>query len=201
MYKNFNLTDEERKEIMESHKSHGYKKPVNEVIRDKEFDVVRGIPDYKTQTGLPSKSYKEKLMAAKQFQQDFQSEFPDPGIEAKPYWEKDQAMSSGDSDIDAEIKRDTKIGDLHNVSKKWYGQSDPRDPILPAEEEPKAPDVSQKYQKFSKKEELESLERKIIALRGYKQEFGLDDEMNELYKNLLIKYNEDLRDYNRGGVK
>ena len=28
MYKNFNLTDEERKEIMESHKAHGYKNPV-----------------------------------------------------------------------------------------------------------------------------------------------------------------------------
>jgi hypothetical protein len=32
MYKNFNLTDEERKEIMESHKSHGYKKPVNDIV-------------------------------------------------------------------------------------------------------------------------------------------------------------------------
>jgi hypothetical protein len=28
MYKNFNLTEEERKEIMESHESHGYKKPI-----------------------------------------------------------------------------------------------------------------------------------------------------------------------------
>ncbi len=30
MYKNFNLTDEERQQIMEQHKSHGYKKPLNE---------------------------------------------------------------------------------------------------------------------------------------------------------------------------
>jgi hypothetical protein len=30
MYKNFNLTDEERKEILESHSSYGYKKPINE---------------------------------------------------------------------------------------------------------------------------------------------------------------------------
>jgi hypothetical protein len=30
MYKNFNLTDEERKEIMEQHVSHGYGKPLNE---------------------------------------------------------------------------------------------------------------------------------------------------------------------------
>lgn len=30
MYKNFTLTDEERKEILEQHASHGYKKPLNE---------------------------------------------------------------------------------------------------------------------------------------------------------------------------
>jgi hypothetical protein len=31
MYKNFNLTEEERKQIMEMHQSHGYKKPAEEV--------------------------------------------------------------------------------------------------------------------------------------------------------------------------
>lgn len=30
MYKNFNLTEEERKQILESHSAHGYKKPMNE---------------------------------------------------------------------------------------------------------------------------------------------------------------------------
>lgn len=30
MYRNFNLTDEERKQILEHHKSHGYRKPLNE---------------------------------------------------------------------------------------------------------------------------------------------------------------------------
>ena len=30
MYKNFKLTDEERKQILESHSSHGYKKPISE---------------------------------------------------------------------------------------------------------------------------------------------------------------------------
>jgi len=30
MYKNFSLTDEERKDILEQHASHGYKKPLNE---------------------------------------------------------------------------------------------------------------------------------------------------------------------------
>ena len=198
MYKNFSLTEEERKEIMESHESHGYKKPLNEKIYDKEYDVVRGNPDFKPQTGKPNKSYLEKRTAAKQFQQDFQSEFPDPGIEAKPYWEKDQAMPSGDSDIYAEIKRDIKVGDRWDVSKKWYGKPDPRDPNLPAEEEPKAPDVSPK---LSKKEELEALEKKINALELYKQEFGLDAKMTHLYYELYVKYKEDLRDFNRGGVK
>mgnify|MGYP003334969872 CR=1 FL=1 len=30
MYKNFKLSDEERKQIMEMHQSHGYKQPINE---------------------------------------------------------------------------------------------------------------------------------------------------------------------------
>lgn len=32
MYKNFNITEEERKQIMEMHKSHGYKQPINEQL-------------------------------------------------------------------------------------------------------------------------------------------------------------------------
>ena len=194
MYKNFNLTDEERKEILESHKSHGYKKPLNEKIYDKEYDVVRGNPDFKTQTGKPSSLYLKKRAAAKQFQQDFQKEFPDPGKEVRPHWEKDKAMPSEDSEIDSEIKRDTKDGDFWNVSKKWYGKPDPRDPNLPAEEEPKAPDVSPN---LSKKEELEALEKKINALELYKQEFGLDAKMTHLYYELYAKHKEALRDYNR----
>lgn len=31
MYKNFSLNNKEKKEIMEMHKSHGYKKPINEL--------------------------------------------------------------------------------------------------------------------------------------------------------------------------
>jgi hypothetical protein len=177
------------------------KKVINERIYDKEYDVVRGNPDFKTQTGKPNSLYLKKRAAAKQFQQDFQKEFPDPGKEVRPHWEKDKAMPSGDSEIDAEIRRDTKDGDFWDVSKKWYGKSDPRDPILPAEEEPKAPDVFQKYQKLVKKEELDSLERKIIALRKYKEEFGLDERMTQIYNELLIKYREESTDFNEGGVK
>jgi hypothetical protein len=32
MYRNFSLTDEERKQIMEQHAAHGYKKPINEIF-------------------------------------------------------------------------------------------------------------------------------------------------------------------------
>jgi len=32
MYRNFNLTDTERNQIMEMHQSHGYKKPINEIF-------------------------------------------------------------------------------------------------------------------------------------------------------------------------
>jgi hypothetical protein len=184
--------------ITESELVNLVKKVINERIYDKEYDVVRGNPDFKTQTGKPSDLYLKKRAAAKQFQQDFQKEFPDPGKEVRPHWEKDKAMPSGDSEIETEIKRDTKVGDRWDVSKKWYGKPDPRDPNLPAEEEPKAPDVSPK---LSKKEELEALEKKINALELYKQEFGLDAKMTHLYYELYAKYKEDLRDFNRGGVK
>jgi hypothetical protein len=36
MYKNFNLTDEERKQIMEMHQTHGYKKPLIEEEEEEE---------------------------------------------------------------------------------------------------------------------------------------------------------------------
>ena len=32
MYKNFKVTEEEKEQIMEMHKSHGYKKPMNESV-------------------------------------------------------------------------------------------------------------------------------------------------------------------------
>ena len=182
MYKNFNLTDEERKEILESHKSHGYKKLVNEIIRDKEFEVVRGIPDYKTQTGLPSKSYKDKIMAAKQFQQDFQSEFPDPFKEYTPRWEKDQPLPSEDSEIDSEIRRDSKRG--------YVIYPEPYDPNSTEEEVPNEP--KQDVVSLSKTEDFDTLQKKITALRLFKNEFGLDDNMSKLYNELLIKY----RNYN-----
>jgi len=171
MYKNFNLTDEERNEIMESHKSHGYKKPINEKIYDKEYDVVRGNPDFKTQTGRPIGDYVNKRAAANQFQQDFQKEFPDPGKEYKPRWEKDKPNSLGDrvDDLTPPIRFDV-----------------PKQEVSP---------------NLSKKEELEALEKKINALELYKQEFGLDAKMTHLYYELYVKYKEALRDYNRGGVK
>ena len=34
MYKNFNLSEKEKREILEQHKSHGYKQPLNEIFLD-----------------------------------------------------------------------------------------------------------------------------------------------------------------------
>jgi hypothetical protein len=49
MYKNFKLTDEERKQILEMHESHGYKKPVNEQIvsveQGSEIDLIISTKD------------------------------------------------------------------------------------------------------------------------------------------------------------
>jgi len=41
MYKNFSLNNKEKKEIMEMHKSHGYKKPINE-LRGEMFSDEEG---------------------------------------------------------------------------------------------------------------------------------------------------------------
>jgi hypothetical protein len=176
MYKNFKLTDDERKEIMEAHKSHGYKKPINE-LGDDEIGIIRGKPNLKRKIGRPSREYADDSKAANQFQQDFKSEFPDPGIEDVPFWEKDQAMPSADSEKDTLIRGDYKDGNSYKSPQKQY-------------EKPKEIDVFQKYQKFTQKEELDSLERKIIFLRGEKEKFGLDERLDGVYRDLLAKYRE-----------
>jgi hypothetical protein len=104
MYKKFRLTDDERKEIMEAHKSHGYKKPINE-LGDKEIGLVRGNPDFKLKVGKPTGNYSNERDASRQFQQDFKRDYPDPGIEDVPFWEKDQARPSGDSLDDREPRK------------------------------------------------------------------------------------------------
>ena len=41
MYKNFNITEEERQQIMEMHKSHGYKQLINEQDVAPNWDKVK----------------------------------------------------------------------------------------------------------------------------------------------------------------
>lgn len=192
MYKNFNLTDEERKQIMEMHMSHGYKTPLNELDR-KEVNLIRGNPDFKTKTGRPVGDYLIKRDAAKQFQQDFQKEFPDPSIEPVPLYKKDRAMPSEDSEIEVEIRRDSKRGRTYGPVDRSMEKTDPENPM--------GISVPNSEPSFTKKTELENLEKKVTALRLFKDQFGLDEHMTELYKNLLIKYKEDSIAFNRGGVK
>lgn len=191
MYKNFNLTEEERKQIMEMHESRGYKKPINEKIYDSEYDVVRGNPDFKVKTGKPVGAYLTKRNAAKQFQQDFQKEFPDPAEEPVPFWEKDQAKPSGESDFYYDLKKDARMGNRYmELKRKKLDSADPSDPGNPI-----GLSVQDLKQSWTKKEELDKLEKKITALRLFKDQFGLDDHMTKLYNNLLIKYREDSRDF------
>lgn len=160
---------------------------------DKDVDLIRGNPDFKPKTGKPVGDYLTKRAAAKQFQQDFQRDFPDPSIEPVPLYKKDKPFRSNDSEMEADIRRDIKAGDRDNVSKKGYGKPDPGNPMGTSVQDVKS--------SFTKKKELETLEKKITALRLFKDQFGLDEHMTELYNNLLIKYREDSRDFFRGGVE
>jgi hypothetical protein len=170
---------------------------LNEKISDKEIKLVRGNPDFKKQTGRPVGDYASKSAAAKQFQQDFRGEFPDPGKEYRPHWEKDRPDASGDSIDDIIVYNNDRIPYDLQKPKNMDDKSNSSNVV----DEPKAPDVFEKYQKLVKKEELDSLERKIIALRKYKEEFGLDERMTQIYNDLLIKYREESTDFNEGGVK
>lgn len=122
MYKNFKLTEKERQQILESHMSHGYRKPLNE-LDSKEIDLVRGKPDFKTQTGLPVGDYVSRRNASRQFQQDFKKDFADPSDEFKPYWEKDRPNSDGDSEIELDIRTTARQAD-REMGKKSEKESD-----------------------------------------------------------------------------
>jgi hypothetical protein len=89
MYKNFTLTESERQEIMEQHKSHGYKKPINE-LDDKDIDLIRGNANQKYSR------------SANQFQRDFKKDFIYSNDEYTPSWEKDQPKPSGDYAYDTD---------------------------------------------------------------------------------------------------
>jgi hypothetical protein len=103
MYKNFKITEKERQQILESHMSHGYRQPLNE-LGSGEIDLVRGKPDFKTKTGRPVGDYSNERSAARQFQQDFQRDFTDPNDEYVPYWEKDRPSPSDGPEMDTELK-------------------------------------------------------------------------------------------------
>ena len=162
MYKNFKLTEKERQQILESHMSHGYKQPLNE-LGDREIDLVRGIPDFKTKSGLPVGDYVSRRNASRQFQQDFQRDFADPKDEYKPYWEKDRPNSDGDSELDLDMRSMSRRAD-RELSKK------PEKEVLPTNE---------KY-----REERIRLRRRIASLVSHKEEFGGDEELDRVIERL-----------------
>ena len=70
MYKNFNLTEEERKQILEQHSTYGYRKPLREYDDDEEYFARHGDKDEQPWTGSSNKNYYRRLS-------DFDSDFDD----------------------------------------------------------------------------------------------------------------------------
>jgi hypothetical protein len=63
MYKNFNLTDQERQQIMEMHASHGYKKPINEQHQPSNFKEGQVV---KAKRDIDNNVYTIKIIKAEQ---------------------------------------------------------------------------------------------------------------------------------------
>jgi hypothetical protein len=273
MYKNFNLTDKERKQILESHMSHGYRQPLNEtagksldineagrnpvkmvinsilrkngikkvessttsvrgfsrtsgsgyeynyggslsliniepeVVKDladqmksagveiytvysngidfnhrelrepnlgeplnelgsREIDLVRGIPDFKTKTGLPVGDYVSRRNASRQFQQDFQRDFADPNDEYVPYWEKDKPLPSDGPEMDTELKTSARQADRELGAKKIELSNE------------------------KSREERIRLRRRIASLVSHKEEFGGDEELDRVIEKLRSQARE-----------
>ena len=55
MYKNFSLDNQERKEIMEMHKSHGYRKPISELRGDMFYGEDGDMPEVKPDDSMEIK--------------------------------------------------------------------------------------------------------------------------------------------------
>ena len=55
MYKNFSLDNQERKEIMEMHKSHGYRKPISELRGDMFYGEDGDMPEAKPDDSMEIK--------------------------------------------------------------------------------------------------------------------------------------------------
>jgi hypothetical protein len=163
MYKNFKLTDKEKEQILESHKSHGYKKPLNE-LGEKDVDLIRGIPDFQTKSGKPVGDYVSKRNASRQFQHDFGKDFADPSDEYTPHWEKDRPNPSNDSEIETDIRTNVKQADRELGNK------------------------SEKNTKF--RDERIKLRRKIASLVTHKEEFGGGDELDRVIGKLRAQYRE-----------
>ena len=136
--------------------------PLNE-LGSREIDLVRGIPDFKTKSGLPVGDYVSRRNASRQFQQDFQRDFADPSDEYTPHWEKDRPNPSNDSEIETDIRTNIKQAN--------------RELTKQPEKE-----VNLSNEKF--RDERIKLRRKIASLVSHKEEFGGDEELDRVIEKL-----------------
>lgn len=192
MYKKLRLTDDERKEIMEAHKSHGYKKPINE-LGDKEIGLVRGNPDFKLKVGKPTGNYPNERDAARQFQQDFKRDYSDPEIEDVPFWEKDQARPSGDSLDDKEPR---KLSDETIQKRNEKKEKEKEEKKFKIERELKS-------SKFKIKQTQENIEYIVNSISNQNSEMYvkiaelMTSEVIESLEAYAIHYNEYVRHKNQ----
>jgi len=168
MYKNFKLTDKEKEQILESHKSHGYKKPLNE-LGEKDIDLIRGIPDFQTKSGKPVGDYVSKRNASRQFQHDFGKDFADPSDEYTPHWEKDRPNPSNDSEIDTDIRTNIKQADRELT---------------------KQPEREVNLSNEKLRDERIKLRRRISSLLSHRKEFGGDEELDRVIERLRAQDRE-----------
>jgi hypothetical protein len=104
MYKNFNLTESEKEQILNMHKEHGYKKPLNEDIEMKSNDMSLDEAIDKL------KMFSEQL---EEMSQQFYDMFKDT-----PYWDYVEKMYGGVrsvSDMEMNYTRTDETGE--NVSR------------------------------------------------------------------------------------
>ena len=153
------------KNLSNPNNSDGEVETLNE-LGEKDIDLIRGIPDFKTKSGKPVGDYVSKRNASRQFQHDFGKDFADPSDEYTPHWEKDRPNPSNDSEIETDIRTNIKQANRELTK------------------QPEKDTISQD------REERIKLRRKIASLVSHKEEFGGDEELEKVIERLRAQYRE-----------
>lgn len=146
MYKNFNLTEEERQQIMEQHKSHGYKKPLSEQsqlaamkMRDPNFSgkIMRKRHDEADNEPVTRFSYNKPLYKRVYFNnggnisiQASRTAYSEPRDNMGPYTQMELGYPSGDTVLPESVLKYVEQSALHNDDGSYSG-NDPYNSVYP----------------------------------------------------------------------